>query len=469
MRFGRISAAALAAVMMASSTAIVASAVEQVVKTPAENPQYTNKMWFFRLVTENEDQALYKAANSKVLEAYGARFTIKADDSLSGTIALNSNSTGWDQKDWTITWNDDKTEAVVEFIKKNAPLFKETDKYAQVIIAGWSGLTSVDKIEIVNKDGEALWSVSNNGDDTWTENDAKYKGMWEGTDPSVPAEEPAAEDTAEEETKEEAKEETAADDIAAAIDEAIDNLSEEDKAALQGALDTITEEDLAELDAALEQFAASLEELMSMYDAEAAAKNNANFELGGKIDLLAALGADWDKFTKVEADFTWTPGTGWCGGAGIGGGADVEGGSGWISGPEFGAANANEGVVNDGKATQTIIDLEGKHLSQVAALNEDGTVSFGEMQIQKWWNCDEANAKILAIRFLGDDGSVIAELKAPVTEEAAPVAEVAVTTGDVAAATDSKGNPDTGIADVAAVAGLAVVAGGAIVISKKRK
>ena len=41
--------------------------------------------------------------------------------------------------------------------------------------------------------------------------------------------------------------------------------------------------------------------------------------------------------------------------------------------------------------------------------------------------------------------------------------------GDVAAATDSsKGSPDTGIADVAAVAGLAVVAAGALVVAKKR-
>lgn len=43
-------------------------------------------------------------------------------------------------------------------------------------------------------------------------------------------------------------------------------------------------------------------------------------------------------------------------------------------------------------------------------------------------------------------------------------------TGDVAAATDSsKGSPDTGIEDVAAVAGLALVAAGAVVVAKKRK
>jgi hypothetical protein len=42
--------------------------------------------------------------------------------------------------------------------------------------------------------------------------------------------------------------------------------------------------------------------------------------------------------------------------------------------------------------------------------------------------------------------------------------------GDVAADTDStKGSPDTGIEDVAVVAGLAIVAAGAIAISRKRK
>ncbi len=66
--------------------------------------------------------------------------------------------------------------------------------------------------------------------------------------------------------------------------------------------------------------------------------------------------------------------------------------------------------------------------------------------------------------------------EAPVEEapavdiEEAPVVDVTPAAGDVDAATDSsKGSPDTGIADVAAVAGLAIVAGGAVVLSKKRK
>ena len=222
------------------------------------------------------------------------------------------------------------------------------------------------------------------------------------------------------------------------------------------------------------------DDLFATYDAAAARANNDSFELGGKIDLYDALGDKWNMFTKVEADFTWDAGTAWCGGAGIGGGADVEGGSGWIAGPEFGAANANAGVVDDGKATQTLIDLNGATLAQVAAANEDGSVAFGEMQVQKWWNCDEANAKATAIRFLDASGAVVTELyygdaaeeadeavEEPAEEE---TIEEAPATGDVDAATDSsKGSPDTGVADVAAVAGLGVLAAGAIIFAKKRR
>lgn len=55
-------------------------------------------------------------------------------------------------------------------------------------------------------------------------------------------------------------------------------------------------------------------------------------------------------------------------------------------------------------------------------------------------------------------------------EEEAPVEDALPAAGDVDAATDSsKGSPDTGVADVAAVAGLAIVACGAALVSKKRK
>ena len=62
-----------------------------------------------------------------------------------------------------------------------------------------------------------------------------------------------------------------------------------------------------------------------------------------------------------------------------------------------------------------------------------------------------------------------AETTAAVVEET-PVETAAPAAGDVSAETTStKASPNTGIADVAAVAGIAVVAAGAFVVAKKRK
>ncbi len=58
----------------------------------------------------------------------------------------------------------------------------------------------------------------------------------------------------------------------------------------------------------------------------------------------------------------------------------------------------------------------------------------------------------------------------PIVDAPAADAEEAPAAGDVDAGTDSsKGSPDTGAEDVAVVAGLAIVAAGAALVSKKRK
>ena len=233
--------------------------------------------------------------------------------------------------------------------------------------------------------------------------------------------------------------------------------------------EALTEETLTE-DTAEEEAA---EPDWSAYDEAAAKANNDSFALGGKIDLYAALGEKWDKFTKVEADFTWDAGTGWCGGAGIGGGADVEGGSGWIAGPEFGAANGNASVVDDGKVTQTIIDLDGNTLAQVAAVDKDGNTTFGELQVQNWWNGTEANAKVTAIRFLDATGSVVAELTYgadAAIEETGSVDAAAETPAVVDTPAETKSdNPSTGVTDIAGAAAIAMLAAGTFVFTRKRK
>ena len=98
-----------------------------------------------------------------------------------------------------------------------------------------------------------------------------------------------------------------------------------------------------------------------------------------------------------------------------------------------------------------------------------------------WWQCA---IEYMAIKDASGNALYVwngAAPRADYTGAAAPVAATsapasaddtaaAPAAGNVDAATDSsKGSPDTGIADVAAVAGLAVLAAGALVVAKKRK
>lgn len=78
----------------------------------------------------------------------------------------------------------------------------------------------------------------------------------------------------------------------------------------------------------------------------------------------------------------------------------------------------------------------------------------------------------LAIEFTLDKEGAAAEEAAPAEETAAPAEEAAPApaAGDVdAAAASTKGSPNTGIEDVAVVAGLALVAGAGIALTRKRK
>ncbi len=80
-------------------------------------------------------------------------------------------------------------------------------------------------------------------------------------------------------------------------------------------------------------------------------------------------------------------------------------------------------------------------------------------------NILDANGDVIEL-----DLEVAEEVEEEVVEEEEAPVEEAPATGDVDAATDSdKGSPDTGIEDVAVVAGLAIVAAGAVLVSKKRK
>ncbi len=100
----------------------------------------------------------------------------------------------------------------------------------------------------------------------------------------------------------------------------------------------------------------------------------------------------------------------------------------------------------------------------------DDTKKFFNIGLVNIWNTDIGSYGLayptssLEVEFTITGLGAAAEEAAPAEDTSAPAA------GDVDAATDSsKGSPDTGIEDVAVVGGLAIVAGAAIALTRKRK
>ena len=92
---------------------------------------------------------------------------------------------------------------------------------------------------------------------------------------------------------------------------------------------------------------------------------------------------------------------------------------------------------------------------------------FSDITITKLELFDKSGASMAVF---DGKGNLTSSASAAATTTTTSSDTQAATAGDTTAATDSsKGSPDTGIEDVAVVAGLALVAGGAIAVAKKRK
>ncbi len=433
MKFRKISSAVLAAALMATSTAIVASADDYALNGAVEFCDFgaavygmgtTN--WFWKAggqavladdgtMTITADPSLMNEKGDPTVE-FGLQFYLSTVD---GAADLDLNDS------WSATI-EYKITAASGTIKEETTQVKKTvakNQYAE----GIEGAYTLYKANI-SKDELAAY-----GEITATIKVTDFKYTKGGVEANV-GEAPAAAETSAAET--EAPVETPAETTAAETDTTADPSID----------------------------------LFADYNKSAAHEKNLAFKFGqGTIDLYDAVGDDWDKLAKIEIDFTWTPGEKWCGGCGIG--AAVINGETWAMGPEIGAANANEALAPDGKATQVVLDITDTPITNIASYDEKtGVVSFGELQIQDWWNGAAAGVKVEKIRFLAADGSTISELDYTDKTDGDLVYAPNPTAGDVNGATDSsKGSPDTGVADVAAVAGLAVAAAGAFVLSKKRK
>lgn len=363
-------------------------------------------------------------------DVYGFKVYVKFDQTelsngtwVAGGIAANSDSRGWDCIEWSTQEGAkpitaDLTENSVTYFDADAksPLFKDTDTYCQLHFQTWGGTVEIVKFELLSRKGRVLTGYAEAA----------------ATEPAETT--PAETEPAETEPV-----------VTEPTEEPVDEPTEEP-------VDEPTEEPVGET--------AEAEVDWDAYDPDAAEAANEAFVFGvdQTIDLYAVLGDDLYDLNKVEATFTWDAGAGWCGGAGLGNGIVLDDGSEWISGPEYGAANANADIVDDGVATQTIIDLGDSVIEQIAAVGDDGVSVFGALFVQNWWNGVEANAQLASLTFYNADGDVIGELVYSEAEAPAP-----------AAPSEDKGNPDTGVEGIAIVAGLAAVAGVAFVVSRKRK
>lgn len=125
----------------------------------------------------------------------------------------------------------------------------------------------------------------------------------------------------------------------------------------------------------------------------------------------------------------------------------------WLGGSIGTNSDSTGWAQNDWDKTNPILDAAN---GTITLLKDAPLFSADDTYAQLWYMIWGGTFTESHVELLGKDGSVIAT--------------TAASAGNVDAATDStKGSADTGIADVAAVAGLAVVAAGAIVVAKKRK
>ena len=130
---------------------------------------------------------------------------------------------------------------------------------------------------------------------------------------------------------------------------------------------------------------------------------------------------------------------------------------------------ANQGIV----IKDASVSVDGTVVKTLDTVTYDETAQYIDIFFANIWNPDVGAWGLafptsdVSITFTveGLGGGAPAAVDAAAEVTAAPAAADTTT----AAATSSKGSPDTGIADVAVVAGLAIAAGAGIVLTRKRK
>lgn len=130
------------------------------------------------------------------------------------------------------------------------------------------------------------------------------------------------------------------------------------------------------------------------------------------------------------------------------------------------AAAADQGVQAE-KVAENTYKL---HADIVNPFVADGVSKIGCMQVGlQEWGASMSDMTVVKCDVLDASGAVLVSFDGNGNATVAGGSNTVVDTDAPAATGENKGSPDTGVEGVAAVAGLAVVAAGAVALSKKRK
>ncbi len=264
MNFKKIIASVAAAALAVSAMAVNTFALT------TETHRTDATLYIVSEKPEEEKPSWITNSGYTIADVYGVTYHVEfnadevADPAawIGGGMGANSNSTGWKQIEWgradkeviadlengTITWLSD------------APVFKDSDTYAQFWLQTWGGTVTVKSIDVLGKDGVVI------SDDT-----------------PDPADEPAEEATT--------TEEAAADDADEALDEAADEDVVADDA--DAADEDVVADDTADEDVVVTDDAAADEVVVDApaADADTAAAATGNTSAAVIFSVMAVAGA----------------------------------------------------------------------------------------------------------------------------------------------------------------------------------
>ena len=267
MNFKKIIASVAAAALAVSAMAVNTFALT------TETHRTDATLYIVSEKPEEEKPSWITNSGYTIADVYGVTYHVEfnADEVanpatwIGGDMGANSNSTGWKQIEWgradkeviadlengTITWLSD------------APVFKDSDTYAQFWLQTWGGTVTVKSIDVLGKDGVVI------SDDT-----------------PDPADEPAEEATT--------TEEAAADDADEALDETADAADDEVAADDADAADEdVVADDTADEDVVVTDDAAADEVVVDApaADADTAAAATGNTSAAVIFSVMAVAGA----------------------------------------------------------------------------------------------------------------------------------------------------------------------------------